>query len=537
MDEDYQVVKTPRNILSAPGPTKIKNNFIIKMELLKEIASRTKHDCKILKLSIDWSYQQILEKIGNLDPKDFPNLFIFIIEVQNIGLRKNVTKKKKKKNPKVSKIKDVLYKFAQDRPIVLQLTSVDENMTKYYIKDQDSSVLNAIDPVQKNSAKKLDFPSFLNAFLSGKVEDVQDLLIDCLEKVKNSALILRFFRILEMSDDFWFDIILKCAADGKLNDLFAILDAPFGSDGRILSADAQKWLYYTLTVKLPSSEAGDTQDEQGLDADEDSSVTSSEESAAGSNKDESLTKTSVLLKAVQHSNQDIINYLISYWSQLIQELPFDHRVKISTAAFNTNQHDVLCDLINISDFPFPDAFNASQLDHQRLNEIVTQRTNFNAFIKQKDFQQISKFIENNMNLRIVYNTSNKSALQQAIDLKKYEIYFHLKSFGFYGIEFNDIKKVLNEKELKKFNRCRTKQRSENVEKGLNSEQKSVNLLCNRSFIHNRKINKEKEVGYRKKIRKWLEDINKIEFGPELLNVAASCEELKIIFDFESETVS
>jgi hypothetical protein len=158
-------------------------------------------------------------------------------------------------------------------------------------------------------------------------------------------------------------------------------------------------------------------------------------------------------------------------------------------------------------------------------------------IKAENVDKISKFIENNSNLRIVYNSDNISASKHAVNHKKYKTFYFLKSFGFQASEFSSLSEILNEVELKKANKIKAQQRKSNVIESIKNVKNSVLLLRTRSSIHNRKVKKDLEHEYHTKIRKWFEDINKIEFGVELLNVVASCEQLRIIFDFESCSVS
>ena len=242
---------------------------------------------------------------------------------------------------------------------------------------------------------------------------------------------------------------------------------------------------------------------------------------------------------MENKNAEVIDYLITYWTHLIQQLPFKHQIRISTTAFETNQLDVLCDLLDISDYPFPENFEAhsGQIEHEKLLKIIKERKIFKTAIEVENFEEIDNFIENNLSLKTVYSSANKSAMKQAVDLKQYKVYFHLKSFGFKATEFTNLEDVLDADELKKAVQCKIQQREKNVNDALSEDQKSINLLCNRSSIHNRRISKDKEAEYRRKYRKWYEDISKIPFGPIFLDVAASCDDLKIIFDFESDSVN
>jgi hypothetical protein len=172
-----------------------------------------------------------------------------------------------------------------------------------------------------------------------------------------------------------------------------------------------------------------------------------------------------------------------------------------------------------------------------MNGIVDQRIKLQSAIETESMKSILKFINQHLSLRIVYSPTNKSALKVAADSKKYKVYYYLKSNGYSATEFMDIEDILKDVALKEAKYVKTQQMRKNVKNALEDDLIAVNLLCSRSFIHNRRIKSEQEAEYRSKIRKWYEDISKVEFGWELLDVASSCENLKIIFDFESRSVS
>ena len=98
-------------------------------------------------------------------------------------------------------------------------------------------------------------------------------------------------------------------------------------------------------------------------------------------------------------------------------------------------------------------------------------------------------------------------------------------------EFKNLQDYLKEKEFEKAIKISELQINEIAFDASRDESKSVLILCSKSSIHNIKGNKDHEVIYRQHIKKWLDDIYKV--APEILNVTASCEDLKIIFDFES----
>ena len=236
-------------------------------------------------------------------------------------------------------------------------------------------------------------------------------------------------------------------------------------------------------------------------------------------------------------HKEIIDYLISYCSELIQQLPVKHQIRISTTAYDSNQLDVLCDLLEFSDFPFPQSFHDLNLTHERLQKIIADRIKFHEGIKNKNDDEIKAFINNNLSLKFIYSPQNITAMKQAVDSKNYKIYYYLKSFGFCATEFNDLSKVLKEEELKEAIIQENLQIEETMNEALCNPNRTVSILCTKSLIHNRRVKNEDEqtkIKYRKCIKKWLGDIYKV--AKRMLDIAASCEDLKIIFDFESQYV-
>ena len=194
-------------------------------------------------------------------------------------------------------------------------------------------------------------------------------------------------------------------------------------------------------------------------------------------------------------------------------------------------------MIDISDFPFPQDCKTESVKDERFQTIVAERTSLFASVSNKKNDEITKFVQTRANIKIVYNTANKSLLKHAVDLHNFEIYFYFKSQGFQATEFSDLKDILNDDEMKEALKQRVRQRKKNVDDAISNHDEFINTLCNKSFIHNRKLSRQNEIKFHQKIRKWFEDINKIMYGSELIRITASCDALKIIFDFESFTVS
>jgi len=307
-------------------------------------------------------------------------------------------------------------------------------------------------------------------------------------------------RTLTLSEAFFGSLILDVASEYTKAEFLATLDSPFDSNGRVLSIRAQQYI-----------------------------------SDVFSDDDDPENDDSVLLRSIKNRNTEVADYLITYWAHLIQQLPFDHQVRISTASFETCQLDVLCDLLDIADYPFPEGFKVDSVVHARLSKITADRVDFKALIETENYNKINKFIADNSRLKFIYNHNNNSALTEAINLKKFAVFYYLKSLGCRGENCQDVLQKLSQEEKEQAVKQATTQRKANIKNAKTNINNSILMLSTRSLIHNSKISKEQDTEYRKKIIKWYEDIRII--TPELIDVAASCEHLKIIFDFESDSVS
>jgi len=497
VEESNNIQHPPWNILADHQGIKIDEKFILKLPKgSKSVNKEVKNSCKILHFSSEWDIEEVLTTIGALDSNDYPQTLIFVIEVADtknfISQILSCLTFQRVKQECFTKLQKKVLKFVATRPLILQLSSKDENVTKIYYKEETSRQFTVVDQQQDELEESREFSSFLRSFLNGKFYNSEIEILDAVRRFRTCSLLLRFLQTLQLSNEFFGFLALDVATKGSKLELLAALDSPFGSKGKILSNRAQSYV---------------------SDAIEDDN--------------------SVLLTAIKNTNTKLINCLINDWTHLIQQLPFEHQIKISTAAFVTNQFDVLCELLDIADYPFPKDFNPKSFNCVQLNKIISDRISLEAAVKNENIHEIAKFIDENSNLKIIYNINNKSTLQQAVDASNIKVYVFLKFKNFHSTKPDENFEEA-EKEVKKY---AAQQRKQNIKEGLLDYFMPINSLCNKSLIHNKKISKEQEKEYRRKIRSWYKDINKIINGSEFLNVAASCDGLKIIFDFESNTVS
>lgn len=540
--------------LLSDTPIKVNQNCIIDLTRngYKNIKIEEKRKCKILKFSSEWKFCEVLKTIAALNLDEYPNLFIFVIQTSDINIyhvEEEATTSRRsiqKENVNlIDELKTILLNFGTSRPLILQLTSEDENMSKIYYKLENSNIFYPIDAKHSNIDQIIDFPTFLCSFLNGDFENFLSKVLKILPQVQNSSLILRFLRIFDLTEEVLVKLILEVARFGTKTDLLAVLDGSFEDDGRTLSIEAQNWLAIVFYEEQASTESSENPEEGNVEKDivnNDKQSISKQEQQETSNiegdpDNEIFSKSSnrsVLLTAIENQNTEVIDYLITYWTFLIQELPFEHQVRISTAAFKTNQFEVLCDLLEYADYPFSEEFKLESIKHERITQIFSERTKFKAAIEAENYAIIDKFLNENLNLKLIYSPNNNSALTEAIILKKFGVFYYLKSLGYEGENCQNILKFLSKEEKEQAVKQAKNQRKANVNKSLKNVHKSILILSTKSLIHNRRTTTEQEAEFRKKIMKWYEDIFKI--APEMLNVVASCEQLKIIFDFESYSV-
>jgi len=514
------VVHKPWNILAEHPGIKIDEKFVIKFTKGTVCESKgVKMSCKILHLSSEWNFEELLTVLDGLNPKEYPKMSMLVIEGRNFGfLGDNLEK--------CEKIKELILKFSKACSLILQLTSEDENTAKFYYKEETSDHFLDIDKQTVNLVEVKDFPTLFLSVLDGKIENVDQLTAEWQTIIK-SSIALHFLKLFE---NLFYKLILEVTKSGTKANLLTILEAPAEHEGRVLSIEAQQYLSEVFYEEQPGNEPTEHIEDTEESNSDNLSIESDDE-----NHPVDESSSSVLLTAIEHKNSEIIDYLITYWSHLIQLLPFDHQINISTTAFETDQLDVLCDLLEIADFPFPEDYEFDdEQEHERLRKITAQRMAFTTAIKRENFKKIDQFIDSNLSLKCAYSMDNETALTQAINLNQFGVFYYLKSLGFQGEDCQAILNGLDKNEKKKATQQAVKQRKTNVKLALVNVHKSVLLLATRSLIHNRKIGKEQEAEYRQKIMNWLQDIHKV--APEMLDVAASCDYLKIIFDFESNTV-
>jgi hypothetical protein len=332
--------------------------------------------------------------------------------------------------------------------------------------------------------------------LHGKIDNFEDVMMENLPKVKDSSLILKFLRTLKLPEEYLHKLILNVVANGSVSDLLAVVDVYTDNDGKIHGSGQE-----TL-----------------LKCQENSS--------------------SILHTAVTSSNKDIIKFLIKNCSNIIRELPLIHQIEVSTAAFSSNQFDVLCDLLEICDFPFPSNLDIESITDKNLKRIINVRAKLHAAILTEDLNKIKEFNKKHPKIKYGYDLKNKSALCQALDLKKFKAFFLLKALRFQDTELENCDETLSNVDKNMIiNKLAYVQRRENVNISNDAKDKSAIILATKALIYNRGAENTEEEEQRDKIKQWFKDIYKTKYGYALIDAVVQCDKLKIIFDFECDSVS
>ncbi|XP_070504898.1 uncharacterized protein [Chironomus tepperi] len=456
--------------------------------------------CRVLKFTSEWTFVDLISEISYIyNKKQYKNLFVFIVECDD-----EITDK----SDRFDVLESILIKFNKNRPLVLVLSSKNGNDSRVYYKNENQKL--EIQPDVDNFDNCLPFFKFIK---SDNAKNLQLKFLEKLPQIPGSSLILRLLRIFNFPENFYKELIQKCAIKGSVDDIVAALNIWLDNVEESMTNEAVKCL--TEVSYIAQSDNVSPDDVNNINSHE--------------------TETSILYLAVKNSKKDIVDFLTNHCMEWIQQLPYDHQLMISTTAFNTNQLDVVCKLLDC-DYPFPNKLDVDAVTDINLKTIINARTNFHSAIKADDKKSVEIFIKSNPRLKFGFNTNNCTALYHALCCKKFEILYFLQSNGYGGVEFDDAnEKLSDENDKEASTKAANNQRRDNAETSLPIESRNILLLETCSFILNKNISNPTKREYSNKIRSWYNDIYNTRFGSKLIDVAAQCNNLKIIFDFEDES--
>jgi len=441
------------------------------------IDQKAKEECKILKFSSDWSFEDVVSKIPTLDVKAYPLLFIFVIDIKENSFPSSV-----------KFLENSLTNFIKRGLIILQLTSKIKESTKIFFKK-----LKGLCELSKESnvADFDNFPSFIWIYLNGKIENVEDVMLEKLPKITDTSLILKFLRTLKLSGEFFENLILEFAKYGSESDILAATDGYYDNKGNIHGS--------ILKDYLPN----------------------------------------IIYIAHWNSNSPIISFLLGKCWNLIQDISFNEKVTISAALFKANKNESLSDLIRSLDFPFPNELSQQSKIDEKIQKVINERIEFHADVLTEDRQKIEDFIKKNPKLKFAFNVENKSAIGVALESKKFKSFALLRSNKFRNDEIEDIniENLTNEEDRTEARHYASVQTRMNVDISTFDGDLSILVLATKSLIYNRDEINPLEQEQRELIKKWYRAIYKTKYGSKFIDAVVQCKDLKIIFDFECKSVS
>ncbi|KAL7015442.1 hypothetical protein ACKWTF_016459 [Chironomus riparius] len=442
-------------------------------DFIKTYDAKNKHK-KVLKISSEFNNDKVFSHFSTLNSQFFPNLFFIIIDIDNSQTLKALDDDLSMYNVlKTLKIQNV--KFKPNLPIIIQLTS--KKIAGKLIYFKAANYLN-FKILHENDES---FKVILNFLRTNNFEN----LLENVFKLKDSSLILRFITTLDISKRKMSKIIQECASNGSKIDFLSIIDASTEDENRACSKNI------TFKNIIP-----------------------------------------IFFHALKNPNEDVINYLIFKWIYLIQYHSLDLRVDVSTHVYKENKFEILYKLISNFDFPFPKNLDVSKIHYDPLLKLISQRNEIHNFISNGQ-KNIVDILKEHSNLKFMFNSENQTATYTAIEYKNYDCLAILKSHHYEADPSEDTHEFTADEE-RIYENVKSKQTITNVEKAVKDRMKSSQILSASSLIHEPN-DRSKEVEYRKQINDWFNKIGGSEPCSYLLDCAAQCTNLKIIFDFKSIT--
>jgi len=131
--------------------------------------------CKMIKFTTEWKIDEILAEISKMEPKIYPNLFIFIIGHENFELAVfNGDEKKVKLD--IGAFEKSLKNFKCKRSIYLQLTSINEKEPKFYCRYEDFEEFYEMD--SEDFIEEVDDQLLSLMVENGKVSDDSQTIVE-----------------------------------------------------------------------------------------------------------------------------------------------------------------------------------------------------------------------------------------------------------------------------------------------------------------------------------------------------------------------
>jgi len=228
----------------------------------------------------------------------------------------------------------------------------------------------------------------------------------------------------------------------------------------------------------------------------------------------------ILLLAAMAGNANVIDVLLQIG--MCTEL---EETNAQTLAWENRHSDVLLALAE-ADLPFPDGIEISQLS-DTFKRFYSMIKEFHTAIECRNAPKVRKIIAENVNLKNFFNLSNVTAASIALQSKAFDMYDILLSNDIFPLDHeNKIVKQFSKQEQKQLRDIHTKYSK-------NLKDKHINILMANSYLSYRAKNEKEKLDY---VRKAYEFLSKDERLDIILQIVATSNKLKIIYDFNSESI-
>lgn len=200
------------DILSS-GKVPVKQQFVIeyskdKYELIKD---EDKRYSRYVVFAQNWKIQEIAAEVEKFQRSIFPFLLAIIFDDEEI---EEFLQPNQSPNNLFENILECLASFSVNRPFIIQKTSKYRNETKLFYKDENSPQFQCFDVYKKKPMNAKNFKDLFCIFMNEKIDNFEEKIVKAFPNVNNLNVIWDFLKTLELPEEFFNKIIIKCAEEG-----------------------------------------------------------------------------------------------------------------------------------------------------------------------------------------------------------------------------------------------------------------------------------------------------------------------------------
>ena len=235
---------------------------------------------------------------------------------------------------------------------------------------------------------------------------------------------------------------------------------------------------------------------------------------------------SLLMIAVEREEPEMIKFLIKYGLRFTSAV--SECINAFESALEIKDYILAMDILQ-ADGTYPDYFDFQTLNDvpENLKMFILSSENFHKAIKNNNKTTVEEFIAQNPKTKFAYNIKNVSAMSTALIARQFDIYSYLQSKGFSnGADANhdEILKSLDYKDR------------EALKKDQGNYFRKSDSLHIMELLTKSSIGSDNELENFKKIQTFYEALDEIPELQTILKTVASSKNIKIVFDFNRDSV-